>query len=293
MRHIPVLLNETVSALALEPDSTVIDATLGGGGHAREILKLLGPKGTYVGIDADPTAIEGVELEANGTRVILVNENFRHIKTIVAEHQLQPNAILADLGWRTDQFEESGKGFSFHNDEPLLMTFGDPSKHLFTADDVVNEWGEESLKDIIRGYGEERFAGRIAKAIVQAREQGRIKTAHALAEIIAAAVPVFGRPSKIHPATRTFQAIRIAVNDELGALKEFLEEGFQALAPGGRFAIISFHSLEDRMVKRFWNEQIAADLAIRLHKKPIIADESERAENPRSRSAKLRIIEKI
>ena len=293
MKHIPVLLHETVSALALSPNSTVVDATLGGGGHGREILRLLGPKGTYVGIDADPTALANVSLPTEGARIILVNENFRNIKSVVTEHQLQPDAIIADLGWRTDQFEEGGKGFSFHNDEPLLMTFGDPSKHLFTADDVVNEWGEESLRDIIRGYGEERFAGRVAKAIVTAREQGRIKTARALADIIAAAVPSFGRPSKIHPATRTFQAIRIAVNDELGALQEFLKEGFSALAQNGRFAIISFHSLEDRIVKRFWNEQITSGQAIRLHKKPIVADDDERTTNPRSRSAKLRAIEKI
>lgn len=289
--HIPVLLHETVSALALKGNSTVIDATLGGGGHAKEIVKQLGKEGIFVGIDADPVAIENVNLDQASTKIILVNDNFRNIKKIVEDNQLEPTAIIADLGWRTDQFESGGKGFSFNSDDPLIMTFGNPESHLFTAEDVVNDWEEESLRDIIRGYGEEKFAGRIAKAIVKHRSIERIKTAKELADIVASVVPKFGR-SKIHPATRTFQAIRIAVNDELGALKQFMTDSFECLKPEGRLAIISFHSLEDRMVKRFFNELIRDGQAFGLNKKPIIAKEEELARNPRARSAKLRVLEK-
>ncbi len=289
--HISVLLQETVRSLALTGDSTVIDATLGAGGHANEILKQLGPKGTLVAIDADPTALASVKLVPSKAKIVLINDNFRNIKQLVLDNSLEPDAIIADLGWRTDQFESGGKGFSFNSDDPLLMTFGDPETHLFTADDVVNEWAEESLRDIISGYGEERFAGRIAKAIVRERAEGRITTARQLADIVASSVPKFGY-TKIHPATRTFQAIRIAVNDELGALKQFLTDGFECLRPEGRLAVISFHSLEDRIVKRFFNEMVKEGRALKLNKKPIIAKEDELERNPRARSAKLRVLEK-
>lgn len=294
MKHVPVLLEEAVSVLALRPDSVVVDCTLGGGGHGRAIVQELGPKGVYIGLDADPAAVEAAAgLKQAEARVELVNDNFANLRQILAGLALAPNAVLADLGWRTDQFENGGKGFSFLGDEPLLMTFGDPERHLFTAADVVNDWGEESIADIIYGYGEERHARRIAKAIVSAREAGEIKTAKQLAAIVEGAVPAFYRRLKIHPATRTFQAIRIAVNDELGALRTLLEDGFDCLAPGGRIAIISFHSLEDRLVKQFFNQQARDQKALKLIKKPIVASEAEREANPRSRSAKLRVIEKI
>ena len=292
--HIPVLLHDTVSVLALRSDSVLIDCTLGGGGHAREALKIIGPEGVYVGIDIDPKAIEAqAALTEHKAQVHLVNDSFTNIKQIVTNLNITPNVILADLGWRSEQFDGGGKGFSFSQDEPLLMTFGDPAKHVFTAHDIVNEWNEDSLIDIIKGYGEERFAGRIAKAIVKSREEGEIKTSKQLEEIIYQAVPSFTRHGRIHPATRTFQAIRIAVNDELGALKTLLQDGFECLAPSGRLAIISFHSLEDRIVKQFFNQLIHDQKALKLIKKPIIANEDERKENPRSRSAKLRVIEKI
>lgn len=291
--HIPVLLNETISVLALKGNSTVIDATLGSGGHSRAILEILDERGTYLGIDADPTAIEAAaELERYQAEVYLVNDNFTNLGRIAADLDIRPDAILADLGWRSEQFASGGKGFSFQTDEPLLMTFGDPEKHLFTADDVVNEWEEGSLADIIYGYGEERFSRRIAKAIVAAREAGRIKSSLQLAEIVTNAVPGFYRRGRIHPATKTFQAIRIVVNDELGALRTLLQDGFALLMPQGRLAIISFHSLEDRLVKNFFNQKIREGSAQKLIKKPIIADETERNENPRSRAGKLRVIEK-
>ncbi|PIR85770.1 16S rRNA (cytosine(1402)-N(4))-methyltransferase [Candidatus Kaiserbacteria bacterium CG10_big_fil_rev_8_21_14_0_10_44_10] len=294
MKHIPVLLEETVSVLALRPDSVVVDATLGGGGHARRILEELDDRGVYVGIDADPTAIEALdELHRYKATVHLINDNFSNIGKVVSDLEITPTAILADLGWRSDQFESGQKGFSFQKDEPLLMTFGDPEKHVFTAYDVVNDWSEESLADIIYGFGEERASRRIARAIVEARENGPIKSSLQLAEIIESAIPRFKGKGRIHPATKTFQAIRIAVNAELQVLHELLNQGFDLLPPNGRMAIISFHSLEDRIVKQFFNEKIQAQEALKLIKKPIVATEEERATNPRSRSAKLRVIEKL
>lgn len=290
--HIPVLLPDTISVLALSPDSVVIDCTLGGGGHAEEILKHLGSNGVYVGIDIDPEAIKKVNLKSQA-KIHLVNDNFVNIKKICADLALTPTAILADLGWRLDQFEGGGRGFSFNHDEPLLMTFGDPEKHIFTAHDVVNDWKEESIADIIYGYGEERYSRRIAKAIVTKRETGAIKTSKELAEIVFEAVPSSARHGRIHPATKTFQAIRITVNDELGSLKTLLNDSFEILSPTGRLVIISFHSLEDRIVKHFFNDKIRDQEALKLIKKPIVADDEERHTNPRSRSAKLRVIEKL
>lgn len=294
MKHIPVLLEETVSVLALRPDSVVVDATLGGGGHARRILEELDERGVYIGIDADPAAIEAADdLHRYKATVHLVNDNFSSLSKILGDLELTPTAILADLGWRSDQFESSGKGFSFQKDEPLVMTFGDPTKHIFTASDVVNDWSEESLADIIYGFGEERASRRIARAIVAARAEGEIKTSLELAKIIESAIPRFKGKSRIHPATKTFQAIRIAVNAELQVLQDLLTQGFDLLAPDGRMAIISFHSLEDRLVKHFFNEKIHDDQALKLIKKPIVATDEEREANPRSRSAKLRVIEKL
>lgn len=293
MTHIPVLLEETVAALALKPDSIVVDCTLGGGGHGRRILEALGPAGIYVGIDADPAAVAAAEpLKNNAATVHLVNDNFVNLAGVLRSLKLAPTAILADLGWRSDQFEAGGKGFSFAKDEPLIMTFGDPSKHVFTAADIVNDWEESSIADILRGWGEERFAGRIARAIVSARGRGRIERSTELAEIVSAAVPGFYRRGRLHPATRTFQALRIAVNDETGALQKLLQDGFDALSSGGRFAIISFHSLEDRPVKQFFNQKVRAEEAQPITKKPIVASAAELQNNPRARSAKLRVIER-
>lgn len=291
MKHVPVLLEETVSVLGLGKDSIVFDCTMGGGGHGATILGHLGASGVYVGIDADPVAISEVGLEGEA-KIHLVNKNFSDIKDIANELGLRPTAILADLGWRSDQFEAGDRGFSFQKDEPLIMTFGDPEKYLFTARDIVNDWKEESLADIIYGYGEERFSRRIAKAIVRARESAPILTSKQLADIVATAYPAIARRGRIHPATKTFQALRITVNDELGALKKLLNDGFEILEPSGRLAIISFHSLEDRLVKRFFEEKSRDQQALKLIKKPIVASDEERQTNPRSRSAKLRVIEK-
>lgn len=292
--HITVLLEEAVSVLALEPSSVVFDCTLGEGGHARRILSELNSEGVYIGLDADEKAISDQgDLTKAEAKVCLLNRNFSDIKAVSEELKLTPDAILADLGWRTDQFEYGGKGFSFKNDEPLLMTFGDPEKQLFTARDIVNDWEEENIADVIYGYGEERFARRIAKAIIESRKQNAIETTSDLVKIIEEAIPNKAKGGKIHPATKTFQALRIAVNDELGVLKKLLNDGFEVLAPQGRMAIISFHSLEDRVVKQFFKEKVHDQQALRLIKKPIQPDLTEKQNNRRSRSAKLRVIEKI
>ncbi len=294
-KHIPVLLEEAVDNLNLAPNSVVVDCTLGEGGHARRILKELGPDGIYIGIDADQAAIDKQKdlITDSKADVRLVCDNFANLHQIIADQVVTPTAILADLGWRTDQFEDSGKGFSFNQDDPLIMTFGDPEKHLFTAADIVNDWEESSIADVIYGYGEERSSRRIAKAIVEARKEAPIKTAKQLAEIVEQSLPAIAKRGRIHPATKTFQALRIAVNDELGVLKTLMQDGFEALVPQGRLAIISFHSLEDRLVKTFFNSLSHDHKANKITKKPITANRTEIADNPRSRSAKLRVIEKI
>ncbi len=291
MQHITVLQQEAVDGLMLSPQDTVVDATFGSGGHAREILKRLDSKGAYIGIDADETALTAQTFETKAT-THLVNENFRNIAQILSSlHITCADAILADLGWRMEQFSEGGKGFSFMHDEPLHMTFGDPSKSEFTAHDIVNEWAEDSIADIIFGYGEDRAARKIAKAIVAARKAGPIATTKQLVDAIESVFPKL-HYRKVNPSTKTFQALRIAVNDELGALEQFLKDGFAALAPSGRMAIITFHSLEDRVVKHYFRELKDANIAILETKKPIVPSPLELKQNPRARSAKLRIIQK-
>ncbi|HEY0964501.1 MAG TPA: 16S rRNA (cytosine(1402)-N(4))-methyltransferase RsmH [Candidatus Paceibacterota bacterium] len=291
MKHITVLQQEAVEALALSPESTVVDATFGSGGHAKMITTMLGPQGTYIGIDADPTAFEGQSLQTKAT-VHLVNNNFRNIADILRSlHITQVDAVLADLGWRMEQFTDGRKGFSFNQDEPLLMTFGDPEHYPFTAYDIVNDWEEQSIADIIFGYGDERQARRIARAIVTARKTAPIETTQQLTTCIESVIPR-KHFHKVHPATKTFQALRIAVNDELGALEQFLKDGFAALADEGHLAIITFHSLEDRVVKQYFRMLHDAGLGTLVTKKPIVASEEELEANPRARSAKLRIITK-
>lgn len=294
MQHITVLQQEAVDGLTLSHTDTVVDATFGSGGHARMILANLKKSGCYIGIDADETAFAQQTLEPSEATVHLVNDNFKNISDILRSlHITNVDAILADLGWRMEQFSEGDKGFSFMHDEPLLMTFGKPEDYLFTALDIVNEWEESSIADVIFGYGEERYARRIAKAIVEARKEARIETTFQLTAIIHKAMPKNLGYKSINPATKTFQALRIAVNDELGTLETFLKDGFAALAPGGRMAIITFHSLEDRVVKQYFRQLTDADLAERTTKKPIIPTTEETKANPRARSAKLRIITKI
>jgi 16S rRNA (cytosine1402-N4)-methyltransferase len=293
MSHTTVLLHEAVDGLQLQPDHIVVDATFGSGGHAREILSRLKSKGTYIGIDADASALEGATLPPSEATVHLVNDNFRNITKILRSlHIEKVHAILADLGWRSEQFENSGKGFSFNIDEPLLMTFGKPEDYPFTAKDIVNDWEEETLANIFYGYADERFARRIARAIVETRKKEPIVTTKALASIVAEAIPKRFHPRRIHPATKSFQALRIAVNDELNALETFISESAVCLEATGRMSIITFHSLEDRIVKHSFRSLAETGAYRLITKKPITATREEITMNSRARSAKLRIIEK-
>ena len=293
MKHRPVLLNEVIGGLGLSKDSVVLDCTFGGGGHSKEILRRYpGTKIIAIDEDEEVTAEKGISLH---------HENFRNLDKVLGDRKV--DAILFDLGFSSDQLESSGRGFSFLKDEPLLMTLkAKPGEEDLTAKMVINNWSEKSLADIIYGYGEERYARRIARIIAEERFRKPIETTGELVEIIKKAVPSRYRTKKIHFATRTFQALRIAVNDELGALKEGLEKGFETLKPESRMAVISFHSLEDRIVKKFYKEKaspvglwprVEESKAVLINKKPIRASDEEIKNNIRSRSAKLRIIKKI
>lgn len=297
MKHVTVLRKEGVEGLALTPDAIVVDATLGAGGHTSEILKILNTDGTLIALDADPTALDALKGTLEGKATLhLVNANFRNIDTVLSDLAIEHvDAILADLGWRMEQFAEGGKGFSFQIDEPLDMTFGDPTNtdaYPFTAKDIVNEWSEDSIANVLKGYGEERFAKRIARKIAEVREQNPITTSGELVAVVNDAVPAFYKTGKTHPATRTFQALRIAVNDELASLEEFIGKSVAALSPKGRLAIITFHSIEDRIVKHTFRTLKEEGTVSLITKKPITSNDEELHSNPRARSAKLRIIEK-
>lgn len=292
--HRSVLLHEAVELLAIQPDDTVVDATLGGAGHARAIAERLGKEGTLIGIDADHDAILRAreKLEDVAPKVHLVEANFRDLSAQLGKLEItEVDKMLFDLGWSSFQLD-AGRGFSLKSDEPLLMTYSTELGAL-TAQTIVNEWAEESLADIIFGWGEERYSRRIAKCIVERRATKPFTTARELAEAIYAAVPPRYRHGKIHPATRTFQALRIAVNDELGSLTQGLADGWRHLAQGGRIAVITFHSIEDRLVKQTFKQWEEAGEGKRITKKPLSPGKEEVASNPRARSAKLRVAEKI
>lgn len=296
MQHISVLTTEAVEGLNLKPNSIVVDATLGAGGHARAILNQLDSTGAYIGIDADATAVALLSELTNKakTPINLVVANFSKLDSVLETLQIgEIDAVLADLGWRTDQFTDGNKGFSFSADEPLLMTYGDPSNYAFTATDIVNSWAEDDVANVIYAYGEERYSRRIAKAIIEARHKHKIKTAKELATIISDSVPASYAHGRTHAATKSFQGLRIAVNDEFAVLEQFLAAAWTRLVPGGRLAVISFHSLEDRIVKHTFKQFAAGKAGLILTKKPIIASREELLSNPRARSAKLRIIQKV
>jgi len=292
--HIPVLMNEILEGLDLKPCDVVIDGTINGGGHAHAIANRLGKDGVLIGIDQDKhgLAVSEERLSSALPQVHLVHDNTRNIDTILENLEIKGyDKLFLDLGWSSNQFENPERGFSFRHDGPLLMTLSDdPAKAAFTAHQIVNEWSEESLTDILIGYGEERFAKRIASAIVEARTHESIERTLQLAKIIKEAVPKRFQTGPLHPATQSFQAIRIAANDEMGALRDILEKGWEKLKPGGRMVIISFHSIEDRIVKHYFRTKKMAGEAEILTKKPIIAGEEELKLNRRARSAKLRIL---
>ena len=299
MRHEPVLLNEVLEALALAPGKNIIDCTLGDGGHSEEILKQTVPDGRLLGIDADPESLMRAKqyLHAEADRVTFVRENFEHLGKIVEEAGFGPvHGVLMDLGWSSPQFAERKRGFSFQNpDEPLDMRYT-PNGDRQTAAELIQASTMEELEEIFRVYGEEKLSKQIAQAI-QEYEQ-RINNTGDLVNIVLDVyrkklntdkeIPWIGG---LHPATKVFQALRIAVNDEFGVIERALPQAIDALEPGGRLAVISFHSGEDRIVKHYF-KSMKNKIEIKT-KKPIIASEAEAESNPRARSAKLRVIEKI
>jgi len=306
MEHTPVLLTQTIDGLALGSGAICIDATLGGGGHAEAILEAIGPQGRLLGLDADPVALVRVQnrLSRFAGQTTLVQANFRDIAAAAAAKGFpRVNAILMDLGVSSYQLGDAERGFSFTASGPLDMRM-DPHIEL-TAEEIVNTWSQDELADIIYRYGEETRSRRIARAIVAVRP---LHTTAELAEVIARAVGGGRDRSRIHPATRSFQALRIAVNDELDALESALPQALALLVPRGRLAVITFHSLEDRPVKQFMQREARdclcppdlpacrcghkAQLRI-VTRKPIQPDGAEIAANPRSRSAKLRIAERM
>lgn len=292
--HVPVLLKEVIDGLDLQDGDFVVDGTLGGGGHSFEICQKISPSGRIVALDVDESAISRGKARLRGMqcRIDYILENFRNIDRVLDSLGVERvSKILVDLGFSSDQMDLSGRGFTFSKNEPLVMTLSsNKDGDALNAFEIVNSWDESSIADIIYGYGGEQFSKRIAKGIVQARNLKPIKTTFDLVEIIEKSVPGFYKRKKIHCATKTFQALRIAVNDEIGALKDFLPKAWDKLAKGGRLAVISFHELEDRHVKNFFKDKKETGVGLLVNKKPISPDKEELAKNPRSRSAKLRII---
>ena len=289
--HIPVLLHEAINVLTIQPGDTIVDGTYGGGGHTKQILAQYGENVQLICVDLDEGAKARFQEEQFPSTVQFVQANFKDVPEILTSTQKnQVQKVLLDLGTSTFQLLSDDRGFSFRTDMPLSMTFSHQGSHTgATAYDVVNEWSEETLVTIFKGFGEEPRAYKIAKAIVAAREQEPIQTSAALASVIEKAI---GKQGRAHPATKVFQAIRIAVNDELTVLEQAIEKWWQVLAPGGRLAIITFHSLEDRIVKRAFASYNHQNVGRVITKKPITPSREEIINNPRSRSAKLRSIEK-
>ena len=306
--HISVLLKESIEALNIRPEGVYLDGTLGGAGHSAEIARRLST-GTLIGVDRDPKALAAAEerLAPWRDRVKLVHSNFRELDRILDSLGIPAvDGILLDLGVSSPQLDEADRGFSYMADAPLDMRM-DPSDPL-TAYEVVNSWPQEELRRILFAYGEERYAPLIAAAIVRRREQAPIESTLALVDVIRGAMPQKALREKQHPAKRSFQAIRIAVNDELGAVDAVMRRAIDRLKPGGRLAVITFHSLEDRIVKNAMAEAVRGctcppefpvcvcgkkpKLKL-IARKPITAGEEELERNPRARSAKLRVAERL
>ncbi|MCH7828451.1 16S rRNA (cytosine(1402)-N(4))-methyltransferase RsmH [Patescibacteria group bacterium] len=290
--HIPVLKDKVIEYLNPRPNQNFIDATLGYGGHTVSILEKTAPKGKVLALDLDATALSRVTARAKeagvGARLKVKEENFANIAGAAKEEKFKPvHGILFDLGLSSDQLENSGRGFSFKKSEPLDMRYSKESPT--TAEKIVNFWSKRDLEYILKEYGEEEFSREIAQALIQTRATKQITKTNHLVEIVLAATPKWYHKKKIHPATKTFQALRIAVNRELENLKIALPQSVEILENQGTIVVISFHSLEDRMVKDFFKEH--SSLVV-LTKKPVVAQDEEVKQNPRSRSAKLRAARK-
>jgi 16S rRNA (cytosine1402-N4)-methyltransferase len=286
--HIPVLLQAVAQGLEPKPGMVLVDGTLGGGGHSRMLAERVGPNGLVIALDRDPRAIDEGERFLHGLPVRLVQANFCDLPEVLEALKItHVDGVLLDLGLSSDQLADADRGFSFASDGPLDLRFdttaGVPAWRL------LERLSAEHLADMIYEYGEERFSRRIARAVVERRRDRPVKTSRDLADLVARHVPRSRDTDRIHPATRTFQALRIAVNEELKSLDIALRRIPDCLRPGGRLAVISFHSLEDRRVKEAFQNDVRMKVITR---RPIRADEAETAENPRSRSAKLRVAER-
>ena len=306
--HVSVLLHDCIEALDIKEDGIYVDGTLGGAGHSSHIVQHL-TTGRLIGIDRDPVALaaSGKRLEPWKDRVTLVHSNFCEIKSVLENLNIPGvDGILLDLGVSSPQLDDGQRGFSYMADAPLDMRMN--SGDSLTARDVVNTWSEDELRRILYDYGEERYAPRIAGAICRRRAEKPIETTLELVDIIRSAMPAAALREKQHPAKRSFQAIRIAVNDELGSVEKVMKDALQCLNPGGRLAVITFHSLEDRIVKVAMNDAAKGctcppsfpvcvcgkkPLVKVISRKPFVSGQQELDENPRARSAKLRVCEKI
>lgn len=306
--HRPVLLEECLEGLALRPQGIYLDGTLGGGGHSAAILERLGPQGRLYGIDRDPQALQAAAARIQDRRFTPIRGNFHHAKQLLAQHGVASlDGALLDLGVSSHQLDARERGFSYHDDAPLDMRM-DPDQP-FSARDLVNQWGQEDIARVLRDYGEEKWAAQIARVLCDRRQSHPIQTTAQLVDIVDAAIPkkVRARDGS-HPARRTFQALRIAVNDELAPLEQALRDLAELLVPGGRLCVIAFHSLEDRVVKNTFRSLAdpctcpknlpvcvcGKTPTVRLiTRKPITATPQELAENPRARSATLRVLEKL
>ena len=307
-KHVSVLLNETIEGLNIKPDGIYVDGTLGGGGHAYEVLKRLSPKGRLIGIDQDGEALRAADqrLKGFGEQVTLARDNYCEIDRVLESLGIEKvDGILLDIGVSSYQLDNLERGFSYKSDAPLDMRMD--TRQSLTAADVVNSYSENELFTIIKDYGEERFARNIAKKIVQSREDKPLETTQELSEIIQSAIPMKAKAKGGHPAKKTFQAIRIEVNRELAVLKESIDKMIERLNPGGRICIITFHSLEDRIVKTKFRENenpctCPPDFPVCvcgkkskgrvITRKPIVPSEDEIAVNKRAKSSKLRIFER-
>lgn len=296
MLHIPVLLPEAIDYLNVESNKNYIDATVGEGGYTAEILKRNAPNGIVIGIDLDPLAVKKLRRrfkdEIGQKRLVLKQANFRDLLQIARGTKIPEfSGVVFDLGMSRATLEESGRGFSFFRDEPLIMTYAESSE--ITAREVVNTFSEQELAKLIREFGQESWNKKIARRIIEYRKKKRIETARELAKIVAQAVPRKLHSSRIHPATKTFQALRIFVNKELESIKQALPQAFELIQEGGRIVVVSFHSLEDRVVKSVFREWANEKRAQILTKKPMRASVEEIKKNPSARSAKLRAIAKL
>jgi 16S rRNA (cytosine1402-N4)-methyltransferase len=295
--HIPVLLHESLDGLALKKGGTYVDCTTNRAGHSLEIAKAIGKEGTLICIDLDQDALQEASNVLgklkNKPTIHFVHSNFRFLKDILKDLKVERvDGILADLGLSSEELDSSKRGFSFRYDEPLQMTFdAHPTEDMTTAYDIVNLWSESTIADILYGFADETYSRRIAKRIVDARDRGEIKTTYQLVDIIASAVPALYRHRKTHFATKTFQALRMAVNDELGSINDLLNLLPELLRSGGRASIITFHSTEDRIVKQGLRR--LSETLKPITKKAIFPQDEELQENPRARSAQLRIVERI